>query len=262
MQRFEVLDNQHGCIKNSWFSGDADRLPPNHFCLRAPDARLAFTSEWFNDPGYGQVARAADVRIRTLGPDDDVMGAFGFLLEAHKWTTCRCACVSSCRSACVRSSYRSPRGLSMQGDFSVLYFDPREHQRGVNPPRDGVLRNVSGVLHQQGRVMRDADLTEGELLELALERPGRTRHHRRRRRGRARRRAGGFKIEAAFVGRRRGACHACGRAARGPTASSSRLPGAAANPAAPVERLATYFGPPIANPAPTPDASTTACATR
>jgi hypothetical protein len=86
VQRFEVLDNQHGCIKHSWFSGDADRLPPNHFCLRAPDARLAFTSEWFNDPGYAQVARAADVRIRTLGPNDDVMGAFGFLLEAHKWT--------------------------------------------------------------------------------------------------------------------------------------------------------------------------------
>src|SRR5262249_27496533 len=29
-QRFEVLDNQHGCIKWSWFSADADRLPPNH----------------------------------------------------------------------------------------------------------------------------------------------------------------------------------------------------------------------------------------
>jgi hypothetical protein len=83
---FEVLDNQHGCIKWTWFSGDGDRLPPNHFCLRAPDARLAFTSEWFNDPGYGQLARAADKRIRTLGPDDDEMGAFGFLLNAHKWT--------------------------------------------------------------------------------------------------------------------------------------------------------------------------------
>ena len=86
VQRFEVLDNQHGCIKWSWFSNDADRLPPNHFCVHAPGARLVFTSEWFNDPGYGQLARASDVRIRTLGPNDDEMGAFGFLLAAHKWT--------------------------------------------------------------------------------------------------------------------------------------------------------------------------------
>ena len=84
-RRFEVLDNQHGCIKWSWFSGLGDRLPPNHFCVGAPDARLVFTSEWFNDPGYAQIARESDARIRTLGPDDDAMGAFGFLLEAHKW---------------------------------------------------------------------------------------------------------------------------------------------------------------------------------
>jgi hypothetical protein len=85
-QRFEVLDNQHGCIKWSWFSGRGDRLPPNHFCLQRQSARLAFTSERFNDAGYGQIARESDVRIRTLGPNDDAMGAFGFLLEAHKWT--------------------------------------------------------------------------------------------------------------------------------------------------------------------------------
>jgi hypothetical protein len=84
-QRFEVLDNQHGCIKWSWFSGNADRLPPNHFCVHAPDARLAFTSEWFGDPGYGQITDTSDPRIRTLGPDDDSMGAFGFLSNAHKW---------------------------------------------------------------------------------------------------------------------------------------------------------------------------------
>lgn len=85
-QRFEVLDHQHGCIKWSWFSGDADRLPPNHFCVGAPGARLIFTSETFNDPGYAQLARGSDARVRTLGPGDDAIGAFGFLLEAHKWT--------------------------------------------------------------------------------------------------------------------------------------------------------------------------------
>ena len=84
-QRFEVLDNQHGCIKWSAFSGDADRLPPNHFCVHAPDARIVFTSERFNDPGYAQIARETDRRVRELGPDDDAMGAFGFLLEALKY---------------------------------------------------------------------------------------------------------------------------------------------------------------------------------
>jgi hypothetical protein len=84
-QRFEVLDNQRGCIKWSAFSGDADRLPPNHFCVRATEARIVFTSERFNDPGYAQLARATDRRVRELGPGDDAMGAFGFLLEAHKW---------------------------------------------------------------------------------------------------------------------------------------------------------------------------------
>ncbi len=84
--RFSVLDNQHGCIKWSWFGGDNDRLPPNHFCLDSHEARLVFTSQWFNHPAYAQIAREADPRIRTLGPDDDAMGAFGFLLEAHKWT--------------------------------------------------------------------------------------------------------------------------------------------------------------------------------
>ena len=86
-QRFEVLDNQHGCIKWSVFAGDADRLPPNHFCVHAKgDARIVFTSERFNDPGYAQLARESDRRVRELGPGDDAMGAFGFLLEAHKWT--------------------------------------------------------------------------------------------------------------------------------------------------------------------------------
>jgi hypothetical protein len=85
-RRFEVFDNQHGCIKWSWFSGHGDRLPPNHFCLQAPGAGLVFTSERSNDPGYAQLARTSDARIRTLGPGDDAMGAFGFLLEAHKWT--------------------------------------------------------------------------------------------------------------------------------------------------------------------------------
>jgi len=85
-QRFAVLDDQHGCIKWSAFSGAADRLPPNHFCVRADSARIVFTSERFNDPGYAQLARETDRRVRELGPGDDAMGAYNFTLEAHKWT--------------------------------------------------------------------------------------------------------------------------------------------------------------------------------
>ena len=83
--RLEVLDNGHGCIKWSAFSGDMDRLPPNHFCVSAPDARIVFVSERFNDPGYGGLARGSDRRVREGGPGDDAMGAWGFLFEAHKW---------------------------------------------------------------------------------------------------------------------------------------------------------------------------------
>ncbi len=85
--RLEVFDDQHGCIKWSAFNGDpANRLPPNHFCVHVPDARIVFSSIRFNDPGYGQLARETDRRVRELGPGDDAMGAFGFLFEAHKWT--------------------------------------------------------------------------------------------------------------------------------------------------------------------------------
>lgn len=84
-QAFEVLDNQHGCIKHCSFSAGPNRLPANHFCVCAPDALQRFVAERFNAPGYGQLAAGADLRIRTLGPGDDAMGAYGFLLEAHKW---------------------------------------------------------------------------------------------------------------------------------------------------------------------------------
>jgi hypothetical protein len=84
-QPFAVLDNQRGCIKWSAFHAGPNRLPPHHFCVRANAARIVFTSARFNDPGYAQLARETDQRVRELGPNDDAMGAFGFELEAHKW---------------------------------------------------------------------------------------------------------------------------------------------------------------------------------
>ncbi len=81
----EVLNHQKGCLKFSYFSGQGDQLPQHHGCVFGSDARLRFTSEYFGQPGYGQLARTSDFRIRDRGPGDDAMGAFGFLLEAHAW---------------------------------------------------------------------------------------------------------------------------------------------------------------------------------
>lgn len=88
----EVLNNQIGCLKFSYFSGELlDRLPQSHACVKGMDstgntmAQLQFVSEVFGNPAYGQLANTTDQRIREQGPQDDAMGAFGFLLEAHKW---------------------------------------------------------------------------------------------------------------------------------------------------------------------------------
>jgi hypothetical protein len=81
----EVFDNQKGCLKFSYFSGKGDRLPQNHACVTGLEAKLRFVSEIFGQPAYGQLHETTDFRIREQGPNDDAMGAFGFLLEAHKW---------------------------------------------------------------------------------------------------------------------------------------------------------------------------------
>jgi len=88
----EVLNNQIGCLKFSYFSGESlDRLPQRHACVTGRDAtgkviaQLDFVSEVFGNPAYGQLARTTDQKIREKGPQDDAMGAFGFLSEAHKW---------------------------------------------------------------------------------------------------------------------------------------------------------------------------------
>ncbi len=81
----EVLDNQKGCVRFSYFSGKGDRLPQNLGCVDGTGAELRFVSEIFGEPTYGQLAHTSDFRIRERGPKDEAMGAFGFLLEAHKW---------------------------------------------------------------------------------------------------------------------------------------------------------------------------------
>lgn len=85
VHRLEVLNNQKGCIKFSCFSGEGDRLPQNFGCVQPPAALLRFTSEVFSHPAYAQLALAAGFQIRERGPNDDQMGAFGFLFESHRW---------------------------------------------------------------------------------------------------------------------------------------------------------------------------------
>ena len=148
----------------------------------------------------------------------------------------------------------------MHGDFSILTFDPRRHERGVAAPRDGVLRNVSGVLHQQGRVITDADLTEGELLELAWNGQA----------GRDIIGAGvcavpasepeGFRVVAAAI--RNDGVHVAVRPGRAwVDGILTRLTGSVGSPAAPLERLADYFGPPVSTPLRSRRRLPTACAT-
>jgi hypothetical protein len=60
-------------------------LPPHFACVFGTGAHLHLTSSWFGDAGYGQLSSGTDRRILGRGPADDAMGAFGFLLESHKW---------------------------------------------------------------------------------------------------------------------------------------------------------------------------------
>lgn len=79
----QVENNQVGCIQFSYFSAESNQLPQNYACITG--AELRFTAECFNQSGYAQLAFDSDQRIRESGPNDDAMGAYGFLLEAHKW---------------------------------------------------------------------------------------------------------------------------------------------------------------------------------
>ncbi len=82
-QALDVWNNQVGCIRQSSFAAAANRLPQNFACVTG--ATVAFTDVEWNRPGYGQLASRSDPRVLEGGPGDDRMGAFGFLLEAHRW---------------------------------------------------------------------------------------------------------------------------------------------------------------------------------
>ena len=91
----QAFDQQLGCIKYSYFADDSNSppppdavknlLPPHFACVFGNEARLIFTSEYFGAPGYCQLSLECDERILEQGVGNDQMGAFNFLLEAHKW---------------------------------------------------------------------------------------------------------------------------------------------------------------------------------
>lgn len=85
VHRLEVHDNQIGCIKFSYFSGDADRVPQHQGCVTGTTAALSFTSDMFGEAGYAQLRLRSDRRILEQGPDADAMGAFGYLSNTRKW---------------------------------------------------------------------------------------------------------------------------------------------------------------------------------
>ena len=87
----EAFDQQAGCLKYCYFADDSvvalpqNRLPQNFACVNGRDARLIFTSEYFGDPAFCQISLECDPRILEEGSGSDQMGAYNFLLEAHKW---------------------------------------------------------------------------------------------------------------------------------------------------------------------------------
>jgi len=82
----EVENQQIGCLKYCYFSGETeDRLPQNYACVNGDSAVLLFTSETFGDAAYGQLSLQCARQILEEGANNDRMGAFNFLQEAHKW---------------------------------------------------------------------------------------------------------------------------------------------------------------------------------
>ncbi|MGD9614580.1 MAG: phage tail protein [Alphaproteobacteria bacterium] len=84
VHRLDVWNHQKGCLKFCYFSGDGDRLPPNYACVSGGTENLVFTSIRHGQPGYCQLARGTGFAVTNRGPEDDQMGAFGSLLEAHR----------------------------------------------------------------------------------------------------------------------------------------------------------------------------------
>ena len=78
-------DDLVGCIKFSYFAAAGNKLPQHQACVFANEVALSFSSEVFGEAGYAQVRLRSDRKILEQGPGHDAMGAFGYLLNTHKW---------------------------------------------------------------------------------------------------------------------------------------------------------------------------------
>ena len=119
----DILNNQKGCIKYSYFPDEKNRIPQNFACVNGSVSKLIFVSEIFGSPYYAQLSLDADFNIRERGPGDDQMGAYGFLLEAHKWRNIK---IRFRDAACWNKTAFNTCNLGrliMKGDFSSWYFD-------------------------------------------------------------------------------------------------------------------------------------------
>jgi hypothetical protein len=85
LHALQAHDNQAGCVKFSRFAASGNRLPPHHGCVFGHPGDLHLVAHTFGKPGYAQLAQSSDSAILEQGPDNDEMGAFGFLRNSHKW---------------------------------------------------------------------------------------------------------------------------------------------------------------------------------
>lgn len=85
LHSLEVHNDLAGCIKFSYFSGIDDKLPQHQACVFGTSVSLSFASETFGDAGYGQIRQRSDDAVLEQGPNSDAMGAFGYLMNTHKW---------------------------------------------------------------------------------------------------------------------------------------------------------------------------------
>lgn len=81
----QVHDDQIGCIKHSYFAASGNRLPQFQACVFGDAVMLSFVSEVFGNAAYAQLHLRSDRKILEQGPNNDAMGAFGYLLNSHKW---------------------------------------------------------------------------------------------------------------------------------------------------------------------------------
>ena len=81
----QVHDDQIGCIRHSYFAASGNKLPRFQACVFGDVVMLSFVSEVFGEAGYAQLRLRSDRKILEQGPNNDAMGAFGYLLNSHKW---------------------------------------------------------------------------------------------------------------------------------------------------------------------------------